>query len=67
MITTAAKVERIKCMCGETVCARCRHRMSACQASPDARLRYCPACGHPLIAKVLNATTPGAGEDRGPT
>lgn len=62
-IAICEDIQRIKCMCGETVCSRCKHRMTACQAVA-VPMRYCPACGNPLVARALNRPPDGLGKDR---
>lgn len=55
-IVAIVDVQRIKCMCGEHVCPHCSYRTTGCQAAPaEERRRYCASCGHPLLAKALNA------------
>lgn len=55
VIATVGDVHRIRCMCGDLMCGYCGHRMSA-HCTHREQIRYCPACGHPLIAATLNGT-----------
>lgn len=41
-------IQRMKCMCGEFVCSRCGHRMTAIHEIKEGKITHCPACGIPF-------------------